>query len=121
MSNIKGPDFIAVQVNDLERARRFYTETLGLTPAPQSPPEACLFLTEPIPFAVRKPHAGTVIDAAPGNGVALWFLCRDAVDLYDTLKEKGVELLGEPATGPFGLTFKFRDADGYVITVHDKA
>jgi len=32
-----------------------------------------------------------------------------------------VVFLDEPTPGPFGSTFRFRDLDGYVITVHDKA
>ena len=50
-----GPDFVALQVRDLEASTRFYTERLGLTPAPAGPPGAVVFTTEPIPFAIREP------------------------------------------------------------------
>jgi catechol 2,3-dioxygenase-like lactoylglutathione lyase family enzyme len=52
-ATVTGPDFLALQVADLDRAARFYTERLGLRPVPQSPPGAVLFATEPIPFAER--------------------------------------------------------------------
>ncbi len=55
MAKIVGPDFIALQVRDLEASRRFYTDALGLEPAPQSPPGAVVFQTAPIPFAIREP------------------------------------------------------------------
>ncbi len=55
MAPLIGLDFVAVQVRDLQASRRFYTERLGLEVAPQSPPNAVVFRTEPIPFAVREP------------------------------------------------------------------
>jgi catechol 2,3-dioxygenase-like lactoylglutathione lyase family enzyme len=37
---VTGPDFVALQVRDLEAAARFYTERLGLRRVPGSPPGA---------------------------------------------------------------------------------
>ena len=50
MAKIIGPDFLALQVRNLEASRTFYTEQLGLKLAPQSPPHAVVFATSPIPF-----------------------------------------------------------------------
>ncbi len=55
---VTGPDFIALQVSDLERSAEFYENALGLRRAPASPPGAVLFATTPIPFAVREPLPG---------------------------------------------------------------
>ena len=55
MAKIIGPDFLALQVRNLEVSRTFYTEQLGLELAPQSPPHAVVFATSPIPFAIREP------------------------------------------------------------------
>lgn len=123
MASIMGPDFIALQVSDLERSKKFYTDIVGLKLAPQSPPDAVLFITNPIPFAIRKPHPGIDLKAALllGHGVALWFLCDDSIQLCRSLREKGVVVLDEPTPGPFGMTFHFKDVDGYILTVHDKA
>lgn len=62
MAKILGPDFVALQVPDLEASRRFYTDHLGLEPAPQSPPGSVVFVTTPIPFAIREPAVD--LDAA---------------------------------------------------------
>jgi catechol 2,3-dioxygenase-like lactoylglutathione lyase family enzyme len=39
-------------VSDLETSARFYTEELGLDRVAQSPPEAVVFATTPIPFGL---------------------------------------------------------------------
>ncbi|WP_245159046.1 VOC family protein [Blastococcus sp. TF02A_35] len=118
-----GPDFIALQVQDVEAAARFYEERLGLRRAPTAPPGAVVFATEPIPFAVRSPLPGTDLAAAqprPGVGVALWFAAGDAQVLHDELVVAGVTVLAPPADSPFGRTFTFVDPEGYAITVHDR-
>jgi len=120
MATIKGPDFIALQVPDFEKSAKFYSEILGLRRAPKSPPDAVLFMTSPIPFAVRKSHQ-PLGDHPLGHGAALWFLCDNSIELYAKLKENSVTLLDEPTPGPFGMTFHFKDIDGYIITIHDKA
>jgi len=120
MSTIAGPDFLALQVDDLERAAAFYEQKLDLERAPGSPPGAVVFATRPIPFAVRDPLPGTDLDAGePGLGVALWLRADDAHAVHDVLAAADVPIVAEPVDGPFGRTFSFRDPDGYVITVHD--
>lgn len=114
-----GPSFIALQVRDLERAAAFYEARIGLRRAPEAPPGAVVFATEPIPFAVREPAPGVDLDAGPvGLGVAPWFRADDAQALHDDLVDAGVTIVTPPFDSPFGRTFSFRDPDGYVITVH---
>lgn len=120
MATVNGPDFIALQVPDFEKSGKFYEEVVGLPRAPKSPPGAVLFLTTPIAFAVREPHQA-LADFPLGYGAALWFLCDNSIELYEKLKSHNVVLLDEPSPGPFGMTFHFKDPDGYVITIHDKA
>ncbi len=121
---VTGPDFIALQVRDLDRAAAFYETQLGLRRAPVSPPHAVVFDTTPIPFAVREPLPGVDLDDAvprPGLGVALWLHADDAQALHDALAAAGVPVLAAPVDGPFGRTFTFSDPDGYAVTVHDQA
>lgn len=120
---VTGPDFIALQVRDLERSAQFYETRLGLRRAPASPPGAVVFATSPVPFAVREPLPGVDLDQTPrpGLGVALWMHCDQAQQLHDALAAVGTSILRTPEPGPFGLTFTFADPDGYAVTVHDKA
>lgn len=117
---VSGPDFIALQVRDVEAAARFYEEHFGLRRAPASPPGAVVFATEPVPFAVREPLPGVDLDAVdqPGLGVALWFRTADAQALHDQLVAAGVQIVKAPADSPFGKTFTLLGPEGYAITVH---
>jgi hypothetical protein len=49
---VNGPDFISLQVRDLERSAAFYEQFLGLTRQP-GPPHAVVFNSKPVAFAVR--------------------------------------------------------------------
>lgn len=119
MARVMGPDFVALQVRDLGASARFYEQRLGLERAPQSPPDAVVFATEPIAFAVRRPLVDLDAVERPGWGVALWFRCDDAQALHDSLAGAGVQIAQEPFDGPFGRTFAFMDPDGYRVTAHD--
>ena len=78
-----GPDFIALQVSDLEVSAAFYSEQLGLERAAQSPPGAVVFATTPIPFAVREPAVDLQAVERLGWGVALWLKADDPQALHD--------------------------------------
>jgi predicted enzyme related to lactoylglutathione lyase len=121
---VTGPDFLALQVRDLDRAAAFYETRLGLRRVPAGPPGAVVFATSPVPFAVREPLPGVDLDAArprPGVGVALWLHADDAQAVHDALAAADVSIAVPPFDGPFGRTFTFLDPDGYAITVHDRA
>ena len=118
MTRIIGPDFIALQVRDLEKSRRFYIDQLGLEPAPGSPPDAVVFATTPIPFAIRRPLVDLDQAERLGWGVALWLNCDDADALHARLAAAGVPITQDPFDGAFGRQFGFLDPDGYPIVVH---
>ena len=118
MAKIIGPDFLALQVRNLEASRTFYTEQLGLELAPQSPPNAVVFATSPIPFAIREPAVNLDEVTRLGWGVALWLKSDHAEALCASLEAHGVSIVQRPFDGPFGRTFSFVDPDGYTITVH---
>ena len=121
---VTGPDFLALQVRDLDRAAAFYETHLRLRRLPVSPPGAVVFDTAPAAFAVREPLPGVDLDAArprPGLGVAIWLHADDAQALHDTLAAADVPIVGPPFDGPFGRTFTFTDPDGYAVTIHDQA
>ena len=66
MPRLTGPDFIGIQTEDLPAARAFYGDRLGL-PVLQQTPDAVVFDSKPVPFAVRKPLMD--LEAAQGNWV----------------------------------------------------
>ena len=115
---VTGPDFVALQVRDLEASTRFYTEQLGLTPAPAGLPGAVVFTTKPIPFAIREPAVDLDATSRLGWGVALWLKADDVDQLHDDLATRGTPIVTAPFDGPFGRTFAFADPDGYVVTLH---
>ncbi|GJI94659.1 glyoxalase [Duganella caerulea] len=113
-----GPDFIALQVRDLDASRKFYLEVFGFEASSHCPPGAVIFKTEPIPLALRVPlHA--LPEAGPlGVGMALWIACADADALHDLIVQRGGTILSPLADGPFGRFFAAADPDGYAITFH---
>ena len=115
-----GPDFISLQVRDLEAAAAFYEQQVGLTRAAFSPPHAVVFDTKPIAFALRDPLPTTDLEAnTAGVGAGIWLLATDAQELHDSLVAAGTAIVAPPVDGPFGRTFSFADPDGYTITIHD--
>ncbi len=119
---VTGPDFISLQVRDLDASRLFYEQYLGLVRSPAGPPHAVVFDTAPIAFALRDVVPGTDLDALaqPGLGVALWMLATDTQAIHDALAADGHPIVSAPLDGPFGRTFTFADPDGYHVTLHDR-
>ena len=118
MPRLIGPDFIGIQVADLDAARKFYTEVVGLTAALNGPPGAVVFETKPIPFAVRAPVVDLDAVDKLGHGIAIWFGCDAADALHDHLVSRNVTIAFSPKDGPFGRYFAFQDPFGYTITAH---
>ncbi len=121
MPHLIGPDFIGIQTEELDAARAFYTDVVGLKVAAQSPPGAVVFDTKPIPFAVRIPLVELKRTGGLGQGVAIWFGCDDADALHEHLRKHGTHIAFAPKDGPFGRYFAFCDPFGYTITAHTVA
>lgn len=118
MATLIGPDFVSLQVRDLDASTRFYHDTVGLEILPEGPPHAVVFKTAPIPFAVREPMVDLDAVARLGWGVGLWFSCTDPDALHRTLVNARITIAQEPSDGAFGRQFTFVDPDGYAITAH---
>jgi len=120
--SVTGPDFISLQVRDLEQSASFYEKYLGLTRSPAGPPHAVVFDTKPVAFAVRDIVPGVDLDAAPqpGIGTAIWLHATDTQAIHDALAADDKRIVSGPIDGPFGRTFTFADPDGYQITLHDR-
>ena len=120
---VTGPDFVSLQVRDLDASQEFYERYLGLERSPAGPPHAVVFATQPVAFAVREIVEGTDLASGPhpGVGVGLWMHASDVQDIHDRLAADGHEIVSAPVDGPFGRTFTFADPDGYRVTLHDRA
>lgn len=118
-----GPDFISLQVSNLEDSAQFYQNYLGLVRSQAGPPHAVVFETQPIAFALRDLMPGIELGPGtqPGLGIALWFHAPDTQEIHDKLIAAGIKITSPPIDGPFGRTFTFADPDGYLITLHSKA
>ena len=119
MPTIIGPDFIALEVRDLNASRKFYTEKLGLGTSPETRPEITVFDTKPIALAIRQARVNLNEVKRLGWGVGLWLKCDDADRVAAKLEAAGVTITLKPQTGVVGRQFSFSDPDGYIITVHD--
>jgi catechol 2,3-dioxygenase-like lactoylglutathione lyase family enzyme len=120
---VTGPDFVSLQVRDLDASQAFYERYLGLVRSPAGPPHAVVFTTSPIAFALRDVVAGADLAAAdhPGVGVALWLHGTEVQAMHDALQADEHRIVSSPVDGPFGRTFTFADPDGYHVTLHDRA
>lgn len=116
---VSGPDFVALQVSDLEVSKRFWVEKVGLMPVPKAPPGAVVFATRPIPFAITTPKVDLKATSKLGWGVALWMHTDSADALCAKLKDEGVRIVAELSDGAFGRQFTFADPDGYAVVAHD--
>lgn len=117
-----GPSFVSFQVRDLGASATFYEDLVGLTRLPATNPAAAVFSAGGAAFAVRTPLPGVDLDAGPlGTGIGVWFHNADAATLHERLTANEVPIVQPPTDGPFGLQFSFRDPDGYVVTIHDRA
>jgi predicted enzyme related to lactoylglutathione lyase len=120
---VTGPDFLSLQVSDLDASQAFYEHYLGLVRSPAGPPHAVVFTTTPIAFALRDLLPGTDLSTVPqpGIGTAIWLHATGVQEIHDALVADGRTIVQEPIDGPFGRAFTFADPDGYLITLHDRA
>jgi catechol 2,3-dioxygenase-like lactoylglutathione lyase family enzyme len=110
---IERVDFVTVPTRDLERARRFYGETLGLAPSATSADE---FETANVTLVLWRPEAEGLPFAPNTAGIAL--RVADVAAARERLAAQGVELLGDVVdTGVCHMGFCY-DPDGNVLILH---
>ena len=118
MTNVLGPDFITLMVSNLETSYKFYREKIGLNESPEKQPNAYAFDTKPCGLAIRQSPDGYKVEN-PGQGIIIWLRATNATSLHDELRERAVPIVADLRKSPFGMTFSFKDPDGYVIAIHD--
>ena len=109
-------------VSDMQQSVRYYVEGLGFAIKHQWVVEgklrwcwltlggAALMLQE---FA-RQGENSSAPQGKVGEGVSLYFLCQDAVSIYDNLRSRGIEA-SEPQVGNRMWVTSLLDPDGYQL------
>ena len=117
MIAVERTDFVSVVVRDLERAKRFYGETLGLPRNPHSNDPYPEYETENVTIAlarVRDPETFTP------SLTTLSLRVLDVAAARVTLESAGVEFDGETIdTGVCHMAF-FADRDGNALMLHHR-
>jgi hypothetical protein len=86
MTHVTGPDFLALQVRDLDRAAASTSTNWALNALPAHHLAWWRSRPTPIPFAVREPLPGTDLDARVGVSISL--------------RADDAQVLGRPAQRP---------------------
>ncbi len=117
MSTIKEVAFVAIAVSDFARSRKFYEETLELSPSA---------IPEGVPFAEYDIGPVTVaIGQHPSwqpsrEGTTIAFEVEDIDGAIEKLKARGVTFDLEKMETPVCWMAQFRDPDGNKLLVHKR-
>lgn len=116
---ISGVNQVVLHVDDQDRARQFWTETVGFTlkvDAPYgderwievTPPDASVTIVLALRPGDQEPPAGK--DEHPTSPV--FFTCADIQATHRELSDRGVRFPQPPQHMPFGWWSMFEDPDG---------
>jgi predicted enzyme related to lactoylglutathione lyase len=114
---VEGVSQVIVEVEDQDRALRFWTETMGFELARDAP------YGEERWLEVRTPDKATVLVLQPRQGERptapdelptsnVFFYCDDLPRTYDELRARGVEFPQPPVQQSWGWWSMFEDRDG---------
>jgi predicted enzyme related to lactoylglutathione lyase len=114
---VEGVSQVIVEVDDQDRALRFWTETMGFELARDAP------YGEERWLEVRTPDKATVLVLQPRQGERptapdelptsnVFFYCDDLPRTYDELRARGVEFPQPPVQQSWGWWSMFEDRDG---------
>jgi predicted enzyme related to lactoylglutathione lyase len=106
---------IAIFVTDLERARAFYEDALGLPLAAKG--SFGFQFGEHPPFLGVHPAAHDGAKAMVGRETGLTLRVSDLVGLRSDLTARGISLLTEPVQQGFGMMAMVSDPDGNVLAL----
>jgi len=113
MLDVERVDFVSVPTRDVARARRFYSDVLGLAPSAVNPDE---FETPNLTLALWRPEAEGLPFVPNTAGIAL--RVPDVEAARERLNARGVEFLGETVDTGVCLMGFFHDPDGNVLILH---
>ena len=114
---IKEVAFVAIEVSDAERARKFYQETLELKPGMTAMEGAW------VEYDLGATTIGVGCHPAwkpSRDGTTVAFEVEDIDATIATLKERGVSFDMEKTETPVCWMAQFRDPDGNKLVVHKR-
>ena len=112
---------IFVRAKDLDRAVRFYRDTLGMSFLFQAPPQMAFFQCGATTVLLGVPEAPELDHPAS----IIYYLVPDIASAHATLHERAVEFLTEPhlmhRAADYDLWLaEFRDSEGNVLALMDR-
>jgi predicted enzyme related to lactoylglutathione lyase len=119
MIDVQRTDFVAVPVQDRDRAAKFYGETLGLPRNPNSTETWIEFETGNATLALVAPSAlGAEFAPLPIGSIVL--RVPDVAEARAMLEADGVEFLGEQWDSGVCHGAAFRDSEGNGLALHHR-
>ena len=116
---IERTDFIAVPVQDRERAAQFYGEVLGLTKNPNSTETWYEYETGNVTLAfVDQASIGMQFMPLPPASIVL--RVADLESATEKLRDAGVELMGEAIDSGVCRMQPFTDSEGNGLMLHHR-
>ncbi|HET7296695.1 MAG TPA: VOC family protein [Gemmatimonadales bacterium] len=109
---------IFIRAKDLDRAVRFYRDTLGMPFLFQAPPQMAFFQCGPTSVMVGVPEAPELDHPAS----LVYYLVPDIAAAHKTLRDRGVDFITEPhlvhRAPDYDLWLgDFRDSEGNVLAL----
>lgn len=120
-STISGVDFVGVPVADLDRARHFYGEVLGLEPGKlwgQTDPKGAEFQAGNLTIALMD-SAALGQTFAPSSGL-IAFRVDDVAAHVAQLREHGVEVVADTFDSGVCHQAILKDSEGNSIDLHHR-
>jgi catechol 2,3-dioxygenase-like lactoylglutathione lyase family enzyme len=119
---IRGVKFVAISVNDQDRALAFYTEKLGFRLLTDQPFDAAQRWIElGIPGADTRVVLFRLGDVMkPGGQTNITFWSDDVEGTARDLKSRGVEFVMDPKREDWGTAAIFQDIDGNQFVLSSK-
>jgi predicted enzyme related to lactoylglutathione lyase len=109
---------VILYVNDVAKAKKFYSEVIGL-PVDEAQSDAKFVILHPSEgplLALEDISISPVGKASAGRSAEIGFVVDNADAVWKQWKDRGVEMVTEIENKPFGRTFTAKDPDGYFLT-----
>lgn len=123
MSKIIGTEAMSMHTNDMAKARRFYTEGLGLEEAFATPDDELVVFDVPNsgPIALHEwSQCQETGGRPPGTVSGIILQCDDVMGVEDRIEAAGGKVTAGPDKGPTGKRFVVvADPDGNEMIVNE--